>query len=149
LVLNLSFAVSNGNIDGKDLKMDDHLSEVTAHIHEGDTVGGRISKILPGVGGLLVQIGPQLYGRVHFMELADSWVPDPSSEYHEGQFVRCKVLEVSHTVRGTTLVELSLRSSLDGMVSQSSAEVGGYVWITNLHLIKITCLYYYYFVSLH
>jgi rRNA biogenesis protein RRP5 len=149
LVLNPSFAVSNGNIDGKDLKMDAHLSEVTAHIHEGDIVGGRISKILPGVGGLLVQIGPQLYGRVHFMELTDSWVPDPLSGYHEGQFVRCKVLEVSRTVRGTTHVELSLRSSLDGTVSQSSAEIGGYVGITNLHLIKITCLYCYYFVSLH
>lgn len=148
LVLNPSSAFSNGNIDGKDLKMDDHLSEVTAHIHEGDIVGGRISKILPGVGGLLVQISPQLYGKVHFMELTDSWVPDPLSGYHEGQFVRCKVLEVSRSVRGTIHVDLSLRSSLDGMVSQSSAEIGGYVWISNLRLIKITSLYYYYCLSL-
>lgn len=149
LVLNLSSAVSNANIDDKDLKMDDHLSEITAHIHEGNIVGGRISKILPGVGGLLVQIGPQLYGRVHFMELTDSWVPDPLSGYHEGQFVRCKVLEVSRSVSGTIHVDLSLRSSLDGMVSQSSAEISGYVGISNLRLIKITCLYYYYFVYLH
>lgn len=126
LVLNLSSAVSNANIDDKDLKMDDHLSEITAHIHEGNIVGGRISKILPGVGGLLVQIGPQLYGRVHFMELTDSWVPDPLSGYHEGQFVRCKVLEVSRSVSGTIHVDLSLRSSLDGMVSQSSAEISGH-----------------------
>jgi rRNA biogenesis protein RRP5 len=117
-------AVSKGYVDGKDLEVGNHSNEiVAAHIHEGDIVGGRVSKILSGVGGLLVQIGPQLYGRVHFMELTDSWVPDPLSGYHEGQFVRCRVLEASRSVKGTTHVDLSLRSSLDGMLSQSSAEI--------------------------
>ncbi|KAL5080800.1 hypothetical protein RYX36_009221 [Vicia faba] len=50
--------------------------ELTAHIREGDILGGRISKILPGVGGLLVQIGPHTYGKVHFTELTEKWVPD-------------------------------------------------------------------------
>ncbi|CAK8570928.1 unnamed protein product [Lathyrus sativus] len=85
--------------------------ELTAHIHEGDILGGRIGKILPGVGGLLVQIGPHTYGKVHFTELTEKWVPDPLSGYHEGQFVKSVVLEVSNTVRGTVHVDLSLRSS--------------------------------------
>ncbi|XP_024994090.1 rRNA biogenesis protein RRP5 isoform X6 [Cynara cardunculus var. scolymus] len=38
---------------------------VTSHICEGAVVGGRISKILPGVGGLIVQIDPHLSGTVH------------------------------------------------------------------------------------
>lgn len=120
------FTVSNEDTGGKDLKMDDHFNEIAAHIHEGDRVVGRISKILPGVGGLHVQIDPQIYGRVHFMELADSWVPDPLNGYHEGQFVGCKVLEVSRTVKGTIHVDLSLRFSSHGKTSQSSAEIYGH-----------------------
>lgn len=96
--------------------------DLTAHIHEGDILGGRISKILPRVGGLLVQIGPHTYGKVHFTELTDAWVPDPLSGYHEGQFVKCVVLEVSHTVQGTVHVDLSFRSS-NVMRSQDSADV--------------------------
>nr|XP_025634563.1 rRNA biogenesis protein RRP5 isoform X4 [Arachis hypogaea] len=97
-------------------------AELTMYIHEGDILGGRISKILSGVGGLLVQIGPYIYGKVHFTELTDTWVPDPLSGYHEGQFVKCVVLEVSQTVRGTVHVDLSLRSSR-GMLSQDSEDV--------------------------
>ena len=37
-------------------------------IHEGHILGGRICKILPGVGGFLVQIGPYLFERVNFTE---------------------------------------------------------------------------------
>ncbi|KAL5124082.1 rRNA biogenesis protein RRP5 [Glycine soja] len=93
---------------------------LTAHFHEGDILGGRVSKILPSVGGLLVQVGPRTYGKVHFTELADTLVPDPLSGYHEGQFVKCVVLEVSHTVKGTIHVDLSLRSS-NVKLSQDSA----------------------------
>lgn len=81
------------------------------YIHEGDILGGRISKILPGIGGLLVQIGPYTYGKVHFTELSDNWVSSPLSGYNEGQFVKCVVLEASHTVKGTVHVDLSLRCS--------------------------------------
>lgn len=118
------FALSKGHVSSEDLEVDNHVNEKCgAHINEGDIVGGRVSKILSGVGGLLVQIGPQLYGRVHYMELTESLVPDPLSGYHEGQFVKCKVLEVSRSVKGTTHVDLSLRFSLDGTPSQSSAEI--------------------------
>lgn len=96
--------------------------DITAYIHERDTLGGRISKILPGVGGLIVQVGPHTYGRVHFTELTDNWVPDPSSGYHVGQFVKCVVLEASHSVKGTVHVDLSFRY-LDGVLFQNSEEV--------------------------
>ncbi|WOG99939.1 hypothetical protein DCAR_0519295 [Daucus carota subsp. sativus] len=98
--------------------------EISAHLCEGQAVGGRIFKILPGIGGLLVQIDPHLYGKVHYTELTDDWVPDPLSGYREGQFVTCKVLEISRSVTGTTHIELSLRSSSAGMESQKPAEMG-------------------------
>ena len=91
-------------------------NENTAHhIREGCSVGGRISKIFPGVGGLLVQIDQYLYGKVHFTELADPGVSDPLSGYHEGEFVKCQVLEISHSVKGTVHFDLSLRPSSTGM----------------------------------
>ncbi|XP_004514152.1 rRNA biogenesis protein RRP5 [Cicer arietinum] len=96
--------------------------DLTAYIHKGDILGGRISKKLLGVGGLLVQIGPYTFGKVHFTELTDKWVPDPLSGYDEGQFVKCVVLEVSDTVRGTVHVDLSLRSS-NVIPLQGSADV--------------------------
>ncbi|KAJ4823880.1 hypothetical protein Tsubulata_010462 [Turnera subulata] len=99
------------------------LDSITAHIHEGDIVGGRISKILPGVGGLVVLIGPHLHGRVHFTELQDSWVQNPLSGCHEGEFVKTKVLEISHSVKGTVHVDLSLRLSLDAMCSRNSSDL--------------------------
>ncbi|GFY80721.1 similar to RIBOSOMAL RNA PROCESSING 5 [Actinidia rufa] len=99
---------------------DSSLSNVVSHIHEGDVVGGRISKILPGLGGMLIQIDPRLHGKVNFTELKDLWESDPLSGYHEGQFVKCKVLEVSHSVKGTFHIDLSLRSSLIGVQSQKS-----------------------------
>ncbi|RVX09623.1 rRNA biogenesis protein RRP5 [Vitis vinifera] len=61
-----------------------------------------------------------LDGKVHFTELKDSWVSDPLSGYHEGQFVKCKVLEIGHSEKGTVHVDLSLWSSLNGMHSPNS-----------------------------
>lgn len=130
------FAQSNGKLaeDGHhmvDSCIDDSKKEnVMAHVHEGDVVGGRISKILSGVGGLLVQIGPHFYGKVHFTELQDSWISDPLSGYHEGQFVKCKVLEISNTVKGTVHFELSLRSSLDGMNEIDSSKLDNILFPT-------------------
>lgn len=96
----------------------------TVHLREGQAVGGRIFKILPGIGGLLVQIDPHLYGKVHYTELTDDWVPDPLSGYREGQFVTCKVLEVSRSVTGTTHIDLSLRLASAALLSRKPAEIG-------------------------
>lgn len=88
------------------------ISSIAEHTREGDIIGGRIQRILPGVGGLVIQIGPHLHGRVHYTEIVDSWVPEPLSEFHEGQFVKCKVLAVSRPSEGSFRVDLSLRSSI-------------------------------------
>ncbi|KAI9122039.1 hypothetical protein K1719_006728 [Acacia pycnantha] len=113
--------------DDMTVKLDDKQTDVmnadvTAYIHEGDILGGRISKIIPGVGGLLVQVGPHTYGRVHFTELTETWVPDPLSGYQIGQFVKYVVLEVSHSVKGTVHVDLSFRFS-EGMLSQNAKDI--------------------------
>jgi rRNA biogenesis protein RRP5 len=86
-------------------------SPTTEHTKQGDVIGGRIQKILPGVGGLVIQVGPHLHGRVHYTEIVDSWVPEPLSGFHEGQFVKCKVLSVSRSSEGSLRVDLSLRQS--------------------------------------
>ncbi|CAM8884493.1 unnamed protein product [Rhodiola kirilowii] len=110
-------AAANDSADGCGLSTDRTKSTVsnenlTSNIRQGNIVGGRISRILPSVGGLLVQIGPHLYGKVHYTEQSDMWVSEPSSEYEEGQFVKCMVLEVSLSGNNTIHVDLSLRSSL-------------------------------------
>ena len=114
---------TNGEVSKRD---DQEVSisneNVTTHLCEGSIVGGRVSKILPGVGGLTVQIGPHMYGRVHFTELTDSWVPEPLSGYHEGQFVKCKVLEINKSAKGSLQIDLSLSSSVKGMISQGAKE---------------------------
>ncbi|GFP79860.1 protein rrp5 homolog [Phtheirospermum japonicum] len=91
-----------------DLRENDSNQELMCHLAEGCVVGGRISKILPGVGGLLVQIDQHHYGKVHYTELTD-WLPDPLAGYHIGQFVKCKVLEISRAIKGRIHVDLSLR----------------------------------------
>lgn len=124
IVLHPLFAVADEVFDSEASK--DNLNvkyeNITAHIREGCIVGGRVSKILPGVGGLIVQICPSMHGRVHFTELNDPWVSDPLSGYHEGQFVKCKVLEISHSAKGTFHIDLSLCSSVDGLLSNQSKE---------------------------
>ncbi|KAE8649759.1 rRNA biogenesis protein RRP5 [Cucumis sativus] len=125
LVLHHLSAISSGKSDEENSKISnlptDVCKKVICHLNEGDIVGGRISKILPGVGGLLVQIGPHLFGRVHYTELTDCLVPDPLSGYKEGQFVKCKVIEITHAVKGTTHIDLSLRSSA-GILCQKNIE---------------------------
>ncbi|XP_042480100.1 rRNA biogenesis protein RRP5 isoform X1 [Macadamia integrifolia] len=117
--------VSNGKLGNETVNMDDPGSTnsnkgVAEHIHKGDILCGRITKIFPGVGGLHVQIGPHLYGKVHFTELADKWAPNPLLGYHEGKFVKCEVLEIGNTVNGPVHVDLSLRTCLGGIRSQKS-----------------------------
>ncbi|PWA39554.1 RNA binding protein [Artemisia annua] len=94
---------------------------VAPHISDGAVVGGRISRVLQGVGGLIVQLDPHLAGKVHYTELVDSWISNPLSGYHEGQFVKCKVLDVSRSGTGTVHVDLSLRSSLVEMDGNSQS----------------------------
>ncbi|EPS59007.1 hypothetical protein M569_15804, partial [Genlisea aurea] len=83
--------------------------QLFGHLAEGSIIGGRISKILSGVGGLVVQIASHHYGMVNFMELTNSWDLNPLSGYQEGQFVKCEILEINRSAKGTVHVDLSLR----------------------------------------
>ncbi|KAL3625500.1 hypothetical protein CASFOL_030954 [Castilleja foliolosa] len=101
--------VLNKPADGSgELRENDSDQQLMCHLAEGCVVGGRISKILPAVGGLLVQIDQHHYGKVHYTELSD-WLPNPLAGYHIGQFVKCKVLEISRAIIGRVHVDLSLR----------------------------------------
>ncbi|KAL1204733.1 rRNA biogenesis protein RRP5 [Cardamine amara subsp. amara] len=122
-LLDIHKSIANGGGSKMD-KLDSSISgdDATLFIHEGDILGGKISKILPGVGGLRVQIGPYVFGRVHFTEINDSWVSNPLDGFREGQFVKSKVLEISSCSKGTLQIELSLRTSLDGMTSGHPSE---------------------------
>ncbi|MCL7028348.1 hypothetical protein MKW94_013557 [Papaver nudicaule] len=101
----------------------DALENVSEHVHEGDVRAGRITKILPGAGGLLVQIGPHLFGKVHFTELTDSWTPNPLLGYQEGQIVKYKVLEIGRSLKGTAHFDLSLRASLLKIETRDTSEL--------------------------
>lgn len=97
-------------------------NKITAcHIREGCFVGGRISKILPGISGVLVQIDQHFYGKVHFTELTDPGVSDPLSGYHEGQFVKCEILEVSQSAQGSVHFDLSLRPSSNSLQQSTNS----------------------------
>ncbi|CAN8259671.1 unnamed protein product [Cochlearia groenlandica] len=122
-LLNIHKSMANGGGSKTD-KLESSIpsDDATLFIHEGDILGGRISRILSGVGGLRVQIGPYVFGRVHFTEINDSWVSNPLDGFQEGHFVKCKVLEISSSSKGTVQVELSLRASLDGMCSDHLSE---------------------------
>ncbi|CAH2053972.1 unnamed protein product [Thlaspi arvense] len=133
-LLDIPKSIANGGGSQTD-KLDSGIpgDDATLFIHEGDILGGRISRILPGVGGLRVQIGPYVFGRVHFTEINDSWVSNPLDGFQEGQFVKCKVLEISNSSgKGILQIELSLRTSLDGMSSDHLSEASS----TNVNVCK-------------
>ncbi|KAG0474020.1 hypothetical protein HPP92_015877 [Vanilla planifolia] len=71
---------------------------------EGPIATDNFFLLVPVVSGYV--IGPHLFGRVHFCEVADSWLNDPLSRYQEGQFVKCKVLEASTEVPSFKRVEM-------------------------------------------
>ncbi|KAK4767494.1 hypothetical protein SAY86_015244 [Trapa natans] len=113
------------------------LDDVTLNITEGGVVGGRISKILSGVSGVVVQLGPSVSGRVHFTELTDSFVTDPLSDYHEGQFVKCKIIEIACSTKGNVCIDLSLRSSFEGMGCHTSKDYSDNVKVSSKRLLTM------------
>ncbi len=65
-------------------------------------------KPLEGDHGLLIQLGPQLYGRVHLTDVADRYSAEPLAAYKRNQVVKCCVLQVH---ADSKQVDLSLRPS--------------------------------------
>ncbi|KAL6534583.1 hypothetical protein OROGR_013258 [Orobanche gracilis] len=121
----------------KENQTDKHLLR---HLAEGSVVGGRICKILPGVGGLLVQIDPHHFGKVHFTELTD-WLPSPLAGYHIGQFVKCKLLEINRAIKGTVHVDLTLRLTPRSPSAKSSTGLNDAIHTSNQHVDMITNLH--------
>lgn len=94
-------------------------SGVNGRLEVGDVVTGRISKVLPGIKGLLVQVGIHTVGHVAITELGDRWRERPLEGFAAGQFVKCAVLDVTENASGNGLgngngYELSLREKLGG-----------------------------------
>ncbi|KAL3684900.1 hypothetical protein R1sor_002922 [Riccia sorocarpa] len=83
-------------------------------LEKGSVLGGKVTKVYPGVGGLVVQVSSKLYGKVHVTHLSDVWVDDPGKKFEVGQFVKCVVLDVNVAADGKTRIDLSLRASLGG-----------------------------------
>jgi rRNA biogenesis protein RRP5 len=110
-------------IEGQDPSSEDSDGK-RGEIKEGEIVGGRISRLYPGVGGLSVQIAPSLFGRVHITHMSDTWRDNPVTHFREGQFVRCVVLEVKKSVVGKPQIDLSLRSSLGGSEGSQATHCG-------------------------
>ncbi|XP_031485662.1 rRNA biogenesis protein RRP5 [Nymphaea colorata] len=100
----------------------DMNQDLFGRIREGDIIGGKITEVLPGVGGLVIQISPHVFGKVHFTEVTDSWVSNPIDGYSKGQFVRCRVLEVGRSANGAFYVDLSLR---DSFINSQAINLGG------------------------
>ncbi|KAK9086007.1 hypothetical protein Sjap_026418 [Stephania japonica] len=121
----ISKIISENNSNIVDDSVNAEIGNVSEHIREGDVIGGRIAKVLPGVGGLLVQIGPHLFGKVHFVELVDKWVDNPLSDFHVRQFVKCKVLEISQPATGVKHFDLSLRGLSENIQDDHISKVDG------------------------
>ncbi|KAI5068389.1 hypothetical protein GOP47_0016734 [Adiantum capillus-veneris] len=104
----------NGKLDFSLRGLDPDSKYQEGHeVNINEVFGGRVSKILPGVDGLSVQIGCHLFGRVHITQLADAWKDNPTMDFKVGQFVRCIILDVSRSKDGViNQIDLSLRQSL-------------------------------------
>eukprot|EP00850_Spirogloea_muscicola_P013563 SM000092S24531 [mRNA] locus=s92:547777:562774:- [translate_table: standard] len=100
------------------LRWNKNGQDVDRSLSAGNVVNGRISRILSGNRGLIVQLGMRRSGRVFITELADSWRDAPLESFEVGQFVACAVVSVGTGGSGLTgiadAVELSLRPSLGG-----------------------------------
>lgn len=98
----------------------------------GDIVAGRVSKVLPGIKGLLVQVGIHTVGHVAVTELGDRWRERPLEGFATGQFVRCAVLDVTENASGNGngagnghAIELSMREKLGGCGGEEAKAVRG------------------------
>jgi len=72
---------------------------------------GRVAKVLPGAGGLNVQLGARSFGRVHITDVCDRWVDGVLKGFKEGQLLSCAVIQSDKDQRR---IDLSLRASRGG-----------------------------------
>lgn len=76
-------------------------------VKPGDTVEGRISKLMPF--GAFVELFPGVDGLVHVSELSWAHLEDPAEIFRPGDSVRVKVLGMSEAEKGGTKFSLSIK----------------------------------------
>jgi ribosomal protein S1 len=78
----------------------------TANLREGDTVSGRVTRIMPF--GAFVEIAPGVEGLIHISQLSNERVNKVSSIVKPNEIVTVKVLDVEP---GSRRISLSLRAA--------------------------------------
>jgi ribosomal protein S1 len=78
----------------------------TANLREGDTVSGRVTRIMPY--GAFVEIAPGVEGLIHISQLSGERVNKVSSIVKPNEIVRVRVLDVDPRTRR---ISLSLRAA--------------------------------------
>lgn len=93
--------------------MDDPAKSTLASLKEGDTVSGRVTKIMPF--GAFVEIGPGVEGMVHISELSHDRVHSVDKVVRQDEIVTVKVLGIDPAKKRISL-------SLKAMVSREDRE---------------------------
>eukprot|EP00741_Cyanophora_paradoxa_P002551 tig00000605_g2475.t1 len=118
------------SVDAERERMDVALKEgaTSGELKAGAELLGRVSKHLPDATGLMVQVGPHAFGRVHITDVPDDVTAGAESaaeavkeRYPEGAAVRCWVLSVDETGRR---IDLSLAGDRPASSSSSSKHKG-------------------------
>src|SRR5205823_9889259 len=95
----------------------DPWQQVLETYHEGDTVEGKVTKVV--TFGAFVEILPGVEGLVHISELAQHHVENPREVVSQGDLVSAKIIEVDAERRR---LSLSLKRVEGGGVTQRADE---------------------------
>jgi small subunit ribosomal protein S1 len=93
--------------------MADPYHAQTAQLREGDTVSGRVTKIMPY--GAFVEIAPGVEGLVHISQLSSERVNNVGSVVKVNEIISVKVLDVDP---GSRRISLSLRAAVEAEKEQ-------------------------------
>ncbi|MCR5812937.1 MAG: 30S ribosomal protein S1 [Desulfovibrio sp.] len=84
-----------------DRERSENLEKVLADLKVGDTVEGKISRLVPF--GAFVELAPSVEGLIHISELAWSRVATADEAVSVGDLVRAKVIGITKTEKGTRI----------------------------------------------
>lgn len=85
------------------------LDKLLASLNIGDTVEGKISRIVPF--GAFVELAPAVEGLVHISELSWSHLDNPDEAVSIGDAVRVKVTSIGKDEKGQTRIGLSCKQA--------------------------------------
>lgn len=90
---------------------DDPAMATLASLTEGETVSGRVTKLMPF--GAFVELGPGVEGLIHISELAHERVHDPKKVVKPNEIVTVKVLKVDAAGKKISLSLKAMKSKED------------------------------------